>query len=218
MSMEINNVYSSYANAVNSREQEIKKTGREKSTLETLQEKYSGFDITEGIVTQGSVPSSSKGFQGVTINPAFLAQAEDDEGTAKKLDEMLSGVEAAEKWLKNTLSQNGLNLISGGFYIDENGNMSSWSLVEKKNSIFDGLKRQSEEAADRVKKKKEEEKAGKKAEEKQQEKKLSNDKAVIFAKSKEEMIRKAEEAIYNIHDKNKLEEEKAVGGSFDFFV
>lgn len=223
MSMEINSAYNNYANAVNSREQETKKTSKEKSALEKLQEKYSGFDIKTGVVTQSSISSSAKGFQGVTINSAFLAKAENDEETAKKLDEMLSGVEEAQKWKQNVLSKNGLNLISSGFYIDENGNMSSWSVVEKKNSIFDGLKQQSEEAADRLKEKKEKEKAEKKedekkAEEKQQEKKLSNDKTVIFAKSNEEMLRKAKEIVDGDDDKVKSKEEKAVGSNFDLSI
>lgn len=168
MSISVNNTYNNYANGVNSKEQETKKTSTEKSALEKLQEKYSGFDIKSGVVKQGSISSSAKGFQGVTINPAFLAKAENDEETAKKLDEMLSGVEEAQKWKENALSQSGLKLISSGFYIDENGNMSSWSVVEKKNSMFDSLNNQNAKSDDKVKEKKEKEAAEKKAAEKKE--------------------------------------------------
>lgn len=219
MAMEISNMYSDYVSTVTSKKQEPKKT----SVLEQMQEKYSEFDITSGVVTQSSISSSTKGFQGVTINPAFLAKAENDGETAKKLDEMLGGVEEAQKWKQNVLSQKGLNLISSGFYIDENGNMSSWSVVEKKNSIFDNLKQQNEETNDRIKEKKEKEKAEKEENEKKvgknkQEKKLSNDKTVIFSKSNEELIRKAEETLYGANDKIKSKEETAVGGNFDFSI
>lgn len=219
MAMEINNVYSNYVSTVTNKEQKPEKT----SVLEQMQEKYSEFDIMSGVITQNSISSSTKGFQGVTINPAFLAKAENDEGAAKKLDEMLSGVEEAQKWKQNVLSQKGLNLISSGFYIDEDGNMSSWSVVEKKNSIFDNLKQQNEETIDRIKEKKEKAKAEKeeneeKTGEKTQEKKLSNDKSVIFAKSNEELVRKAEETLYGANDKIKPKEKTAVGGNFDFSI
>lgn len=79
-------MYSNYASVVSSREYETSKTGKEKGTLEKMQEKYSGFDITTGIVTQRSISFSVKGFQGVTINPIFLSKVENDEETAKKSD------------------------------------------------------------------------------------------------------------------------------------
>ncbi len=44
--------------------------------------------------------------------------------------------------------------------------MGSWSLVRKKDSVFDGLAKQSEKDADRIDKKREKEKEQKKADEK----------------------------------------------------
>lgn len=102
-------------------------------------------------------------FNGVAISPAYLAKAENDEKTAKDLDEMLSGVEPAKKWLRDAFKRDGLELVSCGYYIDENGNMGSWSRVKKKDSMFDGLTKQREKDADRIRKKREKEKKAKEA-------------------------------------------------------
>lgn len=118
-------------------------TENKSSLLSQLQDKYSTFGITEGTFSKNQISSQSKGFQGVMISSAYLAKAENNEKTAKELDEMLSGVEAAQKWKENAFKNDGLELISSGYYIDENGQMSSWSVVKKKDSIFDGLSEQS---------------------------------------------------------------------------
>ena len=110
---------------------------KEDGLLSQLQDKYSNFDITAGTFSKNQISSSNKGFQGVMISPAYLSKAENDEATAKDLEEMLSGVESAYNWLKNACAKDGLKLVSCGYFIDENGNMGSYSVVEKKNSIFD---------------------------------------------------------------------------------
>jgi hypothetical protein len=207
-----------------------KKTDAENtsSLLSQLQDKYSNFDITAGTFSKNQV-SSSKGFQGVMISSAYLSKAENDESTAKDLDEMLSGVESAYNWLKNAFANDGLELVSCGYYIDENGKMGSWSVVEKKSSMFDGLTEQSEKSADRIKEKQkktqEEKKADeKKAEEKKEEEKreqqikFSNDKVVVVASSNEELLKKAKDAINGTNEKVLAKEEKALGNNFDFSI
>ncbi|GFI31601.1 hypothetical protein IMSAGC013_02998 [Lachnospiraceae bacterium] len=191
--------------------------------LNQLQDKYSNFDITAGTFSKGQVSSSSKGFQGVMISSAYLSKAENDEKTAQDLDEMLSGVESAYNWLKNAFARDGLELVSCGYYIDENGKMGSYSVVEKKHSIFDGLAEQSEKNADRIKEKQEKAREQKKADEKkaeekrEQQVKSSKDKVVV-ASSNEELLKKAKEAANGTNEKVLTKEEKALGNNFDLSI
>lgn len=106
---------------------------------------------TEAAFSKDKISSQGRGFQGVAISPAYLAKAGKNEDTAKDLDEMLSGVEKAYNWLKNSIEKDGNKLISCGYYIDENGKMGSYSVVEKKHSMFDSLEVQSEKDAERIK-------------------------------------------------------------------
>jgi hypothetical protein len=207
-----------------------KKTDAENtsSLLSQLQDKYSNFDITAGTFSKNQV-SSSKGFQGVMISSAYLSKAENDEATAEDLDEMLSGVESAYKWLKNAFAKDGLELVSCGYYIDENGKMGSYSVVEKKHSMFDGLTEQSEKSADRIKEKQEKAREQKKADEKKAEKKKAEekheqqvssakDKVVVVAFSNEELLKKAKDAVNGINEKALTKEEKALGNNLDYSI
>ncbi len=204
-------------------------TENKSSLLGQLQDKYSSFDITAGTFSKSQVSSSSRGFQGVMISSAYLSKAENDEATAKDLDEMLSGVESAYNWLKNAFAKDGLKLVSCGYYIDENGKMGSYSVVEKKHSMFDGLTEQSEKNADRIKEKQEkaweqkkadEKKAEKKEAEERQEQRVSSakDKVVVVASSNEELLKKAKDAASGIKEKVLTKEEKALGNNFDLSI
>ncbi len=204
-------------------------TENKSSLLGQLQDKYSNFDITAGTFSKSQVSSSSRGFQGVMISSAYLSKAENDEATAKDLDEMLSGVESAYNWLKNAFAKDGLELVSCGYYIDENGKMGSYSVVEKKHSMFDGLTEQSEKNADRIKEKQEkaweqkkadEKKAEKKEAEERQEQRVSSakDKVVVVASSNEELLKKAKDAASGINEKVLTKKEKALGNNFDLSI
>lgn len=252
MAMEISNNYSSYMNTTDSKKKTTesgtaketvetsaaqKKTDTEKkgSLLGRLQDKYSNFDITAGTFSNNQISSKSKGFQGVMINPAYLAKAENNEKTAKELDEMLSGVESAQKWLEDAFKRDGLELVSCGYFIDENGEMGSWSVVKKKDSMFDGLAEKSEKNADRIKEKQEKTREQKKTDEKKAEKKeaeekqgqqvkTSKDKVVVVASSNEELLKKAKDAANGknetsvTNEKVLAKEEKALGNNFDYSI
>lgn len=171
----VSDSYSTYASYANQTEKanSVNKTkdNKKTDTLEQLKERYPSFDIATGTVNQSSI-SSKKGFQGVTINPAYLAKAENDEKEAQKLDEMLSGVETAQKWKEKVLGSKGLELISSGFFIDANGNMGSYSVVKSKNTMFDGIAKQAEDMNEKLKERKEEKATEQKKAEKLKEEKL----------------------------------------------
>lgn len=201
-------------------------TENKSSLLGQLQDKYSNFDITAGTFSKNQVSSSSRGFQGVMVSSAYLSKAENDEATAKDLDEMLSGVESAYNWLKNAFAKDGLELVSCGYYIDENGKMGSYSVVEKKHSMFGGLAEQNEKSADRIKEKQEKAREQKKADEKKAEKKKaeekqvksSKDKVVVVVSSNEELLKKAKDATNGTNEKSLAKEEKALGNNFDYSI
>ena len=204
-------------------------TKNKSSLLGQLQDKYSNFDITAGTFSKSQVSSSSRGFQGVMISSTYLSKVENDEATAKDLDEMLSGVESAYNWLKNAFAKDGLELVSCGYYIDENGKMGSYSVVEKKHSMFDGLTEQNEKSADRIKEKQEKAREQKKADEKKAEKKKaeekqeqqvksSKDKVVVVASSNEELLKKAKDTANGTNEKALTKEEKALGNNFDYSI
>ncbi len=204
-------------------------TGREDGLLSQLQKKYSGFDITAGTFSRNQISSQSRGFQGVIISPAYLAKAENSEKTAKELDEMLSGVESAQKWLEDAFRRDGLELVSCGYFINENGEMGSWSLVKKKDSMFDGLAEQGTKSADRLKEKQEkaqeqkktdEKKAEKREAEGQREKQIESpgNRLLVVASSKEELLEKARAAANGVNEKRLAKEERASGNRVDYSI
>lgn len=221
---EVTNYYNSYKDYG----MQTDKTGRdsvseeksgEKSVLEQMQDKYSDFKVAAGDFSQKQASAQRKGFQGVAVSPAYLAKAENDEKTAKDLDQMLSGVESAQKWLRNAFKRDGLELVSCGYYIDENGNMGSWSLVRKKDSIFDGLAEQSEKDTDRIREKREKAKEQEKVEDKKEKQVNSPDKEVfVMASSNRELLEKAKEAAAERDEEMLIKEEKALGQSIDYRI
>ena len=110
------------------------------------------------------------------------------------------------------------------FNLDENGKMGSYSVVEKKHGMFDGLAEQSEKSADRIKEKQEKAREQKKADEKKAEEKReqqvkpSKDKVVVVASSNEELLKKAKDAANGINGKALTKEEKALGNNFDLSI
>ena len=207
---EVTNSYNTYADYGNRAgqtdiETRAEEKSRKASVLEQMQEKYAEFDVTAGNFSQNQVSGKSKGFQGVTVSPAYLAKAENNAKTAKDLDEMLSGVGSTQKWLQDAFRRDGLELVSCGYYIDENGNMGSWSLVKKKDSLFDGLAKQSEKDAERIREKR------KKAEERE-------DKVLVTASSHNEVLVRAKEALAGTTGKTLTKKEKALGKDVDYRV
>lgn len=203
--MAITGITDSYVNYMN----QIDKTNvesatgkdKEKSVLDQMQEKYSSIEITSGTFSQSQISTKNKGFQGVMISSAYLTKAENDSQTAKDLDEMLSGVETAYNWLQNAFARDGLELVSCGYYIDDQGNMGSYSVVKKKDSMFDGLQKQTDDMNNRIKESREK---------KAQEKKRQEEKEIKLQEEKQEEER-------NVKDKQKVEEQK-IGSHVDYSI
>jgi len=65
----------------------------------------------------------------ITISPAYLKKMESDPAIAAQGKELLDGIPAAQNWLLDKLQQNGIELVSQEIKIDDDGNMSSFSVV-----------------------------------------------------------------------------------------
>ena len=94
---------------------------------DNLREKYSDLKIKTGIYNPGT--AAGAGLGNVMIHPDYIKKASNDPQTAAELENTLNGIPAAETWLENMCKMNGMELISYGAVIDENGDMSSWSVT-----------------------------------------------------------------------------------------
>lgn len=156
--------YTKYADQAgkSSNESKAEESNKENGILEQMRDKYPEFEISSGNFSQGRISAKNKGFQGVTVSPAYLAKAESNGRTAKDLEEMLGGVESAYNWLKNAFARDGLELVSCGYFIDDKGKMGSYSVVKKKDGMFEIIDRMNEEA-EKIREKKKAQKDGKKS-------------------------------------------------------
>lgn len=98
--------------------------------------------------------------------------------------------------------------------------MGSWSLVKKKDSMFDSLAKQSEKDAKRIQEKWEKANEQEKAEKKKAEKQVnsSKDKAFVTASSHKELLVRAKEALEGTTGKTLTKEERALGRGVDYRV
>ena len=87
--------------------------------------------------------------------------------------------------------------------------MGSWSLVKKKDSMFDSLAKQSEKDAKRIQEKWEKANEQEKAE---------KDKAFVTASSHKELLVRAKEALEGTTGKTLTKEERALGRGVDYRV
>ena len=153
------------------------KTNVRNGVLKSLQNKYSDIPLSLGQFTPNQASGARNGFQGVLISPIYLAKAEQSETEYAKLDEMLSGVSDAQKWLEGAFANDGLELVANGFYIDDKGNMGSWSAVRKKNDLLSEINIEMNKGAERINKQKAEKQEDKKSEEKAKAKTLEKKRA-----------------------------------------
>jgi len=114
--------------------------------LKSLRERHPDLQISAGAVAAGSMPAHGDGYNNVLIDPRYLKKMASDPETAKKGEEMINGIPAAQEWLKSRVAAMGGTLVGGGTVIDMNGGMSSWSVVQSSSdsrgsSVVSGLKR-----------------------------------------------------------------------------
>ena len=99
----------------------------------------------------------------VDVNPKLLEKMQNDPKAAKEYTQRLKDVESALKWLDNYKKSVGSTVIVRHDYIDENGNLSHYSVSVRKDELNEKLRKKAQEnAEERIEKSRE--KAREKAE------------------------------------------------------
>lgn len=106
-----------------------------KAYYNELIEKHPDLNISAGVYKVGSTGGSGLG--NVMIHPKYLEKAANDPNVSAVLEKNLCDIPAAERWLANECRMSGIELIAGGVIIDENGEMSSWSMTRRTDDIKD---------------------------------------------------------------------------------
>jgi hypothetical protein len=128
MAMEIGSYNSEYTSmrelssaAVNS-----DKTVSKEDYFSQLIKNHPDVNIIEGNYSQGTT-FGAKGQSNIMISPVILHKMEGDAETSAKYEKIIDSIPAAEKWLRAQCSSNGMKLLSCGFIVDANGDVSSYS-------------------------------------------------------------------------------------------
>lgn len=165
MAMEITNSYSSVYESTYalSRKEAAKKeetketTATQKSTettksssneeyLKTLQKQvpYMKLQIGYGLNTNNDGKVNV-----VDINSKLLEKMQSDPKAAKEYTQRLKDVESALKWLDNYKKSVGSTVIVRHDYIDENGNLSHFSVSVRKDELNEKLRKEAQENAEK---------------------------------------------------------------------
>lgn len=84
----------------------------------------------------------------VDVNPKLLEKMQNDPQAAKKYTQRLKDVESALKWLDNYKKSVGSTVIVRHDYIDENGNLSHFSVSVRKDELNEKLRKEAQENAE----------------------------------------------------------------------
>ena len=83
----------------------------------------------------------------VDVNPKLLEKMQNDPKAAKEYAQRLKDVESALKWLDNYKKSVGSTVIVRHNYIDENGNLSHFSVSVRKDELNEKLRKEAQENA-----------------------------------------------------------------------
>ncbi|AZO95583.1 DUF6033 family protein [Halocella sp. SP3-1] len=133
MSIGINTNYSNYYSsslAGGNKTEEIshnkKKPMSEKEYLKELQGNYPSLKMSIGYMNNKG--PSGTGLGNVVIHPDLLKKMADDPEFAAKVENNIKYIPQGEAWLKSMIEASGRKLVASGCFVDENGNVSSWSV------------------------------------------------------------------------------------------
>lgn len=81
----------------------------------------------------------------VDINPKLLEKMQNDPKAAEEYTQRLKDVENAHKFVDNYFAATGYKVVCRHAYIDENGNYSNFSIVERKDELNEKLRKEAQE-------------------------------------------------------------------------
>ncbi|SNT02252.1 hypothetical protein SAMN05446037_10345 [Anaerovirgula multivorans] len=98
----------------------------EQEYLKELQEKYPSLKLSTGYLnTKGP---SGTGLGNVVIHPNLLKKMAGDPEFASKVENNIKYIPQGEAWKKSMIESGGRKLVASGCFVDEDGNVSSWSI------------------------------------------------------------------------------------------
>lgn len=163
MAMEISNNYSSYASSYTNTVDNNKKKTTENSTakaeensatkeeyLSELNKRYSSLNIMTGGVNKNYNSGNYPNKVDVMIAPSILAKMASDPKEAQKYEKMLSDIPMCEKWANSAIkAMTGNEVKYRQVWIDENGNMGSFSISgpSEKQQKMDAQRKENEKRA-----------------------------------------------------------------------
>lgn len=139
--------------------------------------------------TDYSYSRSTSGYNAnITVDPEYLAKTENDlELKAKYLSD-IEDIKQADMMFSKQQSANGVKIISQGWFIDKNGDISSWVISKTERGNEKSLLQRMNENLDKIRTKK----AKKKIEEEKrkiaiQKRKIENEKKLLALKKKKKV-------------------------------
>ena len=123
---------------------ETAKNSRNEEYLKDLQKQvpYMKLQIGYGLNTNNDGKVNV-----VDVNPKLLEKMQNDPKAAKEYAQRLKDVESALKWLDNYKKSVGSTVIVRHDYIDENSNLSHFSVSVRKDNLNEKLRKEAQENA-----------------------------------------------------------------------
>lgn len=100
--------------------------------IKGMEEKNSGTKFFVGTVSYGQTYGNSTDTNFV-VDPKFLGKLGTDEATRKQFEEDVKYLTDFSKRMREQAAANGQEIISQGWFCDENGNWGGWTVVKNSN-------------------------------------------------------------------------------------
>lgn len=127
---------------------EAAESSKSKSTTEYVRELAKLVPSVEFKI--GNTFSTAKNGRTLTVNPQLLEKMLNDPETEKKMEELIKGVEAAERWVESYHKATGGTAVFRHSYIDENGNFRSYSYIRKDDKLNEKLREERQKNSEKL--------------------------------------------------------------------
>ena len=183
--------YSSYDNYVNEKSDKSTDTnhGSYHSDTYDSRTKRNTDTFVRTFATDNSYPQYAPGYNtNITVDPEYLAKTESDPELKAKYLSDIEDIKQADMMFSKSQSANGVKIVSRGWFIDKNGDISSWVISKTDKSNDRSMLQRMNENLDKIRTKK----AKKKIEEEKrkiaiQKRKIENEKKLLALKKKKKV-------------------------------
>lgn len=179
--------YNNYINENNSKSD--MNSGSYQSVTPDSQTKRNTDTFVRSTTADYSYSQSTSGYNvNIMVDPEYLARTENDPELKAKYLSDIKDIKQADMMFSKQQSANGVKIISQGWYIDKNGEISSWVISKTERGNEKSLLQRMNENLDKIRTKK----AKKKIEEEKrkiaiQKRKIENEKRLLALKKKKKV-------------------------------